>query len=142
MTNQQDVQPQRSLPLWVIAIVLAGALLMATGGLIALFKPAMLVSAGDAISGAVKIYAGYLVSRNLAMAAMLLAALGLRDRRALSVLMVLVALIQVFDTVMDVVEGRWPLVPGVLVFAIVFLAGAARIAQRPYWRSLAGRDDR
>ncbi len=115
---------------------------MATGGLIALFKPAMLVSPTDAISGAVKVYAGYLVSRNLALAIMLLTALALKRRQALSTLMVLVALIQVFDTVMDVVEGRWSLVPGVLVFAIVFFVGAARISERPYWRSLAGREDR
>jgi hypothetical protein len=57
-----------AIPWWLQAIVLLGALLMATGALIALLNPAMLVSPHDEINAAVHIYAGYLFSRNAALA--------------------------------------------------------------------------
>jgi hypothetical protein len=47
-----------AIPWWLQAIVLLGALLMATGALIALLNPAMLVSPHDEINAAVHIYAG------------------------------------------------------------------------------------
>ncbi len=44
---------------------------MAAGGVIALVNPAMLASPHDQINGAIHIYAGYLASRNLCIAAVL-----------------------------------------------------------------------
>ncbi|HZD49748.1 MAG TPA: hypothetical protein VE178_13485, partial [Silvibacterium sp.] len=110
-----------AMPWWISAIVLLGTLLIATGALLALVHPAMLVSPHDEINEAVHIYAGYLAARNGALAIMLLALLSLRARRALGNLMVLIALIQVLDAVMDCFEGRWMIVPGVLVFGLLFL---------------------
>src|SRR5271170_6162602 len=98
------------IPWWISAVVLLGALLTATGAVLALVHPAMLVSPRDEINAAVHVYAGYLAARNGALAVMLLVLLGLRARRALGSLMVLVALIQVLDACMDVVEGRWMIV--------------------------------
>ena len=46
------------LPWWLRTIVVLGSLLMATGALIALFHPVLLVSAHDEINEAVHIYAG------------------------------------------------------------------------------------
>jgi hypothetical protein len=66
------------LPWWLCAIVVAGAVLMILGGIIALVNPAMLVAKGEEINGAARVYAGYLVPRNLAIAAMLLGALIVR----------------------------------------------------------------
>jgi hypothetical protein len=54
--------------------------------------------------------------------------------------MVLTAVIQVLDAAMDITEGRWPLIPGVLVFAALFLFGAARNSGSPIWRAAAWRD--
>lgn len=109
---------------------------MAAGGIIALAKPAMLVAPGEAINGAARVYAGYLVSRNLALAAMLLFTLVIRARGVLSSLMVLTALIQLLDAAMDILEGRWTLVFGVLLYAITFFVGAARL-DRPFWKIAA-----
>jgi hypothetical protein len=131
--NQLAANNDRIPVLWSIVVVL-GALLMAAGSLIALLHPAMLVSPHDEINGAVRIYAGYLVSRNAALALMLLALLALRAKPLLSNLMVLVALIQFLDVLIDGVEGRWNIVPGVLIFGIVFSIGAARLAQYPLWK--------
>ena len=97
----------RPLPVWLSGIVLLGALLMATGAALALFRPTMLVSPGDEISHAVTIYAGYLVSRNLVLALMLLLALGLRARGALHTLMLLTGFVQLLDAGLDCIEGRW-----------------------------------
>jgi hypothetical protein len=105
------------------------------GAVIALVQPAMLVSPHDEINGAVHIYAGYLVSRNLAIAILLVALLVLGAKRALGNLMALVGLIQLLDVCMDAAEGRWAIVPGILVFGIVFLVGAARLSGAPFWRT-------
>jgi len=110
----------RAVPWWVRAAVILGALLAATGAVIALVHPIMLVSPRDEINGAVRIYAGYFASRNIALALMLLVLLALGARRALANLMVLVAFIQVLDALMDCLEGRWNIVPGVLVFGLIF----------------------
>jgi hypothetical protein len=126
---------------WLSGSVILGALLMATGGLIALIKPAMLVSPDAEISSAVRVYAGYLVARNIPLAVMLLIMLGLRARNALRTLMVLTAFIQLVDAGIDCMEGRWALVPGVLIFAAVFFLGAARLSGQPFWKLAAWRPE-
>ena len=135
-----EAPTQPKLPKWLLLIVVPGALLLAAGAIIALINPAMLASPGIAINGAVHVYAGYLVARNLALAVLLLVTLSMGARSSLSTLMVLTALIQFFDAAMDMVEGRWTLIPGVVVFAVVFLFGAARITGAPIWRAAAWRD--
>ena len=137
MSTQTIKLNASKIPWWVSAVVLLGTLLMATGAILALVHPAMLVSPHDEINGAVHIYAGYLAARNGALAIMLVVLLALRARRALGNLMVLVALIQILDAVMDVAEGRWILVPGVLVFGLVFLIAVARLTGYPFWRAEA-----
>jgi hypothetical protein len=123
-----------AIPTWVSLVVLVGALLTAMGAVIALVNPAMLAAPHIEINGAVHIYAGYLAARNFALAFMLVALLLLRARRALGNLMALVGLIQFLDFCMDCAEGRWMVAPGVLVFGLIFLAGAARLSGAPFWR--------
>lgn len=122
---------------WVRVIVILGAGLTAMGAVIALVYPAMLVSPHDEINNAVRIYAGYLVARNLAIALLLMVLLVLRAKRALGNLMALMGVIQLLDVCMDVAEGRWSIVPGILVFGIAFLVGAARLSGYAFWRSEA-----
>jgi hypothetical protein len=120
---------------WLWMIVIPGALLTGAGGIIALVHPSMLVSPGDQINGAVHIYAGYLAARNLAISLLLLTLLFIGARRALGNLMVLVGLIQLLDTCMDVAEGRWAIIPVVLVLGLAFLWSAARLSEGyPFWR--------
>jgi hypothetical protein len=139
ITRPQDSTDQ-PIAWWLRVVIVLGAFLTAMGGIIALVHPAMLVSPHDEIRGAVQIYAGYLAARNLALSAMLMALLILQAKRALGNLMVLVGFIQLLDTCMDVAEGRWAFVPGVLVFGVVFLAGAASLCDGyPFWRLEAWR---
>lgn len=120
-----------SMPWWLILIVILGATLMAAGALIALLHPAMLVSPRDTINGAVRIYAGYLVSGNLALAVMLLVTLSAGSRESLRTLTILTAFVQLLDAGMDGFDGRWALVPGVLLFAIAFFVAAAWLSRYP-----------
>ena len=133
----QGNQANQGIAWWLSAIVILGAALTAMGAIIALVHPAMLVSPHDEINGAVHIYAGYLAARNLALAFMLVALLLIGARRSLGNLMVLVGLIQILDACIDVAEGRWAIVPGVSIFALVFLIGAARLSRFPFWRIAA-----
>jgi hypothetical protein len=132
-----NASPAATAPIawWLRAVVILGALLMAAGAVLALIHPAMLVLPHDEINEAVHIYAGYLASRNMALAIMLIALLSLSAKRALSNLMVLVALIQLLDACIDCAEARWPIVPGVIVLGLIFLFGASRLSNNPFWKS-------
>ena len=121
------------IPLWVGVFVVAGGFLMALGGFLALVNPSMLMSPHDQITDGVKIYAGYVVARNLGLGLFLPLLLFVRARRALGSMMVLVGFIQIFDAIMDCIEGRWAIVPGVLVLGILYLIGAARVSGAPFW---------
>lgn len=134
ISAQVSIEKSVMIPLWVTAVAIAGALLTAMGAVIALVSPAMLVSPHDEINGAVRIYAGYLASRNSVLALMLAALLIMKARRALGQLMVVVGLIQFFDVLMDIAEGRWTIVPAVLVLGVAFVAGAARLCGARLWR--------
>jgi hypothetical protein len=130
------VSPAATAPIawWLRAVVILGALLMTAGAVLALLHPAMLVSPHDEINEAVHIYAGYLASRNMALAIMLIVLLSLSAKRALSNLMFLVALIQLLDACIDCAEARWPIVPGVIFLGLVFLFAAARLSNYPSWK--------
>ena len=126
-------------PWWLRTIVFLGALLMAAGALIALLHPVLLASPHDEINGAVHIYAGYLASRNLGLAIMLLAAMSLRARGTLNALMLLTAFIQLLDAGIDCVEGRWVIVPGVVLLGLMFFLGSGWLSGYPFWRMEAWR---
>ena len=139
--DSNQLRSATPLPWWLIAIFVAGSVLIIAGGLIALFRPEMLLSPHQQITEATHIYAGYLVSRNLALGLMLLAALALRARAPLSALMVLYASIQFLDAITDCVEGRWTIVPGIVMLGLLFLIGAARASEysfrstKPRWQT-------
>ncbi len=127
-------------PWWVPSIVGLGALLGGAGAIIALVRPAMLVGPGVAIGSAAHIFAGYFAARNLALAGLLLVLLVLKARRALGQVLALFGLIQMLDAFMDCVEGRWPIVPGIVVLGVLFLVAAARLCGSPFWRLRAWAD--
>lgn len=122
------------------ATAILGAILLAAGAGIALFRPGMLAATHDEINGAVHIYAGYLASRNLSLAIALLIALAAGAKRALNSFLLLVAMVQLLDAVMDCVEGRWPIVPGVSLLALLFLLASASLCGYPFWKIRAWKD--
>jgi hypothetical protein len=135
-----NTRPANStIPWFVSAIGALGAALMAMGAVIALVHPAMLVSADAEITEGVRVYAGYLVSRNLAVAVLLLAALGLRARAMLNTLVLLSACIQILDAGLDCWEGRWAVAPGVAVLGALFFVAAWRLSGYPFWKMAAWR---
>lgn len=148
--KNKEVRPRRglkpvsstSIPWWVSVIVLLGAVLMTAGGLMALLHPAHLVSAHDALDRAGRGYAGYLASRNLALALLLLVALVLRARGTLNSFMLLTAFIQLLDAGIDGVEGRWAIVPGVIFLGLLFSVASWRLSGHPFWKIEAWRQDR
>jgi hypothetical protein len=125
---------------WVQVTALLGAALLALGGFLALFNPVLLVGKGDHMNSAARVFAGYLVSRNLSLAALLVGALILRARKALGSLITLTALIQFVDAVVDFYEQRWAIVPVVVVIGLAFLIAARSTLGRPIWKIEAWRD--
>jgi hypothetical protein len=135
--NSSLVSDKSAIGRWPKAIAVLGALLLAAGAVIALFHPVVLVSSHDEMNGAVHIYAGYFASRNLALAIMVVAALCFGAKGMLNDLLLLVALIQLLDAVMDVVEGRWPVATGVVGLAVLFLIASVSLSGYPFWKSHA-----
>jgi hypothetical protein len=136
--DQRTSQSAAHIPLWVSIVVILGALLIATGAVISKVDPTLLTN-GDHMTSAAQIYADYMFARNLPLAVMLLFLLALRARRMLAGFMVLIAFIQIVDVIDDLIRGAFPLVPGLLVFAIVFLLGAWRLFGRAIWHGDAWR---
>jgi hypothetical protein len=130
------IQPPltRRVPSWVNIVVVVCAVLMGAGAIIALVNPRMLVDRHAEINAAVRTYAGYLTARNGTLAIMLLVLLAVGARRALGGLMAIVGFIQLADFVVDCVDARWSVAPGVLVLGILLLMAAGRLAGAPFWR--------
>ena len=129
------------IPLWVSIVVILGALLTATGAVISKVDP-MLLTNGSPMTEAARVYADYLFARSLPLAVMLLFLLMLKARRMLAGLMVLTAFIQFVDVINDLARGAFVLVPGLLLFAIVFLIGAWRLFGQAVWHLDAWREKR
>jgi hypothetical protein len=121
------------LPWWVAGIVILGILITATGGILALVHPATLVGSNEPMNSAASVYAGYLFSRNLALAILLGAMLSIRARHALAGLMLLTILTQILDIVVDISSGRAALLPPIVILAAAFIVGLARLVGRPLW---------
>ncbi|MDQ2906671.1 MAG: hypothetical protein M3Y81_24435 [Chloroflexota bacterium] len=126
------------IPWWIYIAVILGAVLTATGAIISKLDPTML--ANGPMTDAARVYADYLFARNLPLSLMLLILLAIGARRMLAGFMVLVAIIQVLDVINDLFRGDFLLVPGLLVFAIVFLLGAWRLFGQAIWHVDAWRD--
>jgi hypothetical protein len=129
------------IPLWVSIVVILGALLTATGAVISKVDPTLLTN-GSPMTEAARVYADYLFARSLPLAVMLLFLLMLKARRMLAGLMVLTAFIQFVDVINDLARGAFVLVPGLLLFAIVFLIGAWRLFGQAVWHVDAWRERR
>lgn len=137
--NPAPSQSVGRIPLWIAIAVILGALLSLTGAVISKVDPTILTN-GSPMTEAARVYADYTFARNLSLAIMLLLLLALRARHMLAGFMVLVALVQVVDVIDDLTRGAFLLVPGLLVFAIVFLVGAWQLFGQPIWRADAWRE--
>ena len=129
------------IPLWVSIVVILVALLTATGAVISKVDPTLLTN-GSPVTDAARVYADYLFARNLPLAVMLLFLLAVKARRMLAGFMVLTAFIQLVDVINDLARGAVVLVPGLLVFAIVFLIGAWQLFGQAFWHVDAWRERR
>ena len=132
-------QPSAHISWWVTTIVLLGAVLSLAGAVISKVAPVILTN-GTSMTDAARVYADYLFARNLPLALMLLFLLTIRARRMLAGFMVLTALIQRVDVTNDLTRGDFTLVPGLLVFAVVFLVGAWSLFGQAIWHVDTWRD--
>jgi hypothetical protein len=132
--------PSATPPWWVATIVLVGVALTAVGAILALVHPTSLLAPGQQMNQAARVYADYLVARNLAVALLLAVLLAVRARRMLAGLLVLAVLTQLLDAGLDAATGRLILVPGLLVLTAAFLVGAARLCGQAFWQAGAWQD--
>jgi hypothetical protein len=127
-------------PRWIPPAVVLVAVLFAAGAVIALARPALLVAPGAEVDAAAHVYAGYLAGRDAALAVALVVLLVLRASQLLAGALLLAALIQAVDIVVDATSGRLALLPGLAVLTVLMIAAATRLARRPMWRIASWRD--
>ena len=139
--NVRTPQSVARIPWWISIVVILGAVLTATGAVISKVGPTILTNGGP-ITYAARVYADYLFSRNLPLAVMLLFLLAIKARRMLAGFMVLTAFIQLVDVINDLARGAFLLVPGLIIFATVFLIGAWQLFGQAIWHVDAWRERR
>lgn len=127
------------IPLWLSIVVICGAILLTAGAVISKVDPSLLVN-GEQITAATRVYADYTFARDVPLAVGLLLLLAIHARRTLAGLMVLIGLMQFLDTLNDLARADFMIVPIVLVFAIVFLAGAWQLFGQAPWHIDAWRE--
>ena len=137
--NLKAPQLVAHIPLWVSIVVIVGAVLSLAGAVISKFDPTLLTN-GNPMTDAARVYTDYMFVRSLVLAGMLLFLLFLKARHMLGGFMVLIALIQIVDAIDDLARGAFLLAPGLIVFAIVFFLGAWRLFGQGIWHIDAWRD--
>lgn len=128
-------------PLWISIVVIIGALLTAIGAIISKIDPTLITNS-SLMTDAARVYADYMFARNLPLAIMLLFLLAVKARHMLAGFMVLTAFIQLVDVINDISRGAFLLVPGLLIFAVVFLIGAWQLFGQAIWHIDAWREKR
>jgi hypothetical protein len=141
VTGEQTVsgdstRPEK-IPAWVGAVAIVGGLLMILGAVLGIVRPSMLAGPDAVLIGAVEVFAGYFAVRNLVLGLLLPVLLAIGARRSLGNLLAIIGLVQLLDVCMDCVEGRWAIVPGVLLLGVLYLAAAARVSGGAFWRRRA-----
>ena len=127
LTRSQRGVATLAWPRWTAAVVIVGALLTATGAVLALLP------SSEHLNTAGRNYADYFATRNFAIAALLLVLLAARARPVLAVVMVLTASIQLLDAISASLTGRAGLIPIDLAYAAAFMLGAARLQGMSRW---------
>ena len=119
-SGAHDAPKEAGMVGWVLAgaVVVGAAVLLAVGGLTT-------VSPLSSQAGA------YLATRNLGLAVLLLALLGLRWTRSLAAVLLATAVIHLADALADAHFALWPAVGGSLVVAVVSAAAAAWLFRLP-----------
>lgn len=92
------------------------------------------------MNNAARIFAGYLISRNLSLTARLAGARALRAGKVLGDFLTLTALIQFVDAAVDCSEQRWAVVTVMVLLGLAFLTGPGSALGRSVWKIAPGRD--
>lgn len=135
-TVPASVVNDRSVGWWLAygAVILAVAT-SATFGVLSLFAPSAFLAIVGVQSAqpnaSAQVFAAYTGARELAIALTLLVLLVMRTSRGLAAVMLLAALANAFDFGHAVISQRWFQAPGALVFAIIYLAAAVWLFNRP-----------
>ena len=127
------------IPLWIAIVVILGSLLTAAGAIISKVDPTLLTN-NSPMTDAARVYADYMFARNLPLAVMLLFLLLVKARHMLAGFMMLTAFIQIVDVINDVARGAFLLIPGLLIFAALFLIGAWQLFGQAIWHIDAWRE--
>ncbi len=125
---QNDLVPTRSGQIFIAAVTLFSALGMTYFGVLGLIDPGALVPGGG--TEAAQTFASYMAPRNLALAGGAVVLLARRRWRALSLVLLLNAVVQAGDAILGAVRGDAVQTISPLVLAVALFAAVAAIQRR------------
>lgn len=126
------IRTVRSRPSWVVAAVVLGALGVASLAFGALFFPKTLLTSGQHMTDAARVWARYAAAYSFALSITMLAFLAISANRALAGVLTQAAFAEVLLAVVAAVDRRWEQIPANVVLIAIFAACASRLLdQRP-----------
>lgn len=129
-----DVTVHTSMSRWVSTIVIVSAGLLLTGAVLSKTAPTLMTH-GDPVTNASRIYADYFFARNVPLAMGLLLLLGLRRPQMLAGLLILTSFVQALDVINVLTRSEYVLVPGLLLLCAAMLVAAQKLLSQSMWRS-------
>lgn len=129
MRVQNHLVPNRPVRIFVGVVTVLSALGLAYFGVMGFLDPAALAPGGD--TEAARRFAGYMSTRNVAIAVAALALLALRVWRALGLVLAISAAVQVLDTVLGLAHAQAAATIGPAVISVALIAAVVLLYRQP-----------
>lgn len=135
-----DQRAPHAFPWWVVFLIVLGALGVASLAIGALFAPQTLLSSGQPMTEAVRVWARYAAAYSVALSLTLLALLAVRARRILAGVLLQAAFAEFLLAIVAIVNQRWEQIPADILLAAVFVICAGRLFGQAPWHAAVWRE--
>lgn len=127
MTATTRSLPALRPPWWLYAGVIIGAPGVVSLAYGAVVSPASILSAGEQVTGATRVYARYAAAYDIALAAGLVVALISRSWRVLTGFLLQAVFAEFLLAIVGIVDHRWEQVPADILLIAIFALCARRL---------------
>jgi hypothetical protein len=117
----------RRIPLWATAVVVIGALGVASLGYAAIFSPATMLAHGQQVTAAARTWARYAAAYDIALAVSMAGLLAARAYRMLAGTLIQAAIAEGLLAVVGLASHRWEQIPADIILIVAFALAARKL---------------
>lgn len=139
--QRRDTVFSPAMPRWLPAVVVIGALGVASLAFGALFFPRTLLASSEHMNGAATGWARYAAAYSAALAASLLFLLAVGARRLLGAVLVQAAFVELLLALVGIANRRWEQIGADIVLIVAFVVCASVLLRQPVWRLTTWREE-